>query len=146
MLPVLSWEPSRLSVFTPGSHSLLRGKVGPEDLFERRPADDLQLIAHPVGGMLEIHNASQVNRSADDDEIAGRSVNGSFQILDLLFPIAHGRQDRPSTWILFKGFCDGANGVGSRIDDLSSTEALTSISRNSAIPRIWLRMLPKRSL
>src|SRR3989339_1103773 len=78
----------------------------------------LEVVGGPDRRLVELHEPGEVDGRADDDQVAGRGVDGLAQVRHLLVPVAHGGQDVRDVGVLLEGRLDGAHGVGPGVYDL----------------------------
>jgi hypothetical protein len=78
-------------------------------------------LAQLVAGLADLaggaDDAAQADRGAGHDHVAVGGVDGGSQLLDLVLPVAHGRQDQPDARVGAEGLGDRADGVRSGVDE-----------------------------
>ena len=72
----------------------LLAKLLLQDILQGRLTDLLQLVTHAHGRFIDLQDARQINRRADDDQVDIGLVDGHLQVFDLGRAVTHGRQDR----------------------------------------------------
>src|SRR3989304_1197272 len=96
----------------------------PQDVFEVRVADLVELVAHLDDGLVRGQHAPEVDRRPAHDDLAGHRVHRLVKLLDLLRAVAHRGQDLPRVRIHPVRLLDRADRVRLRIHNLGGSEAL----------------------
>lgn len=76
--------------------------------------------------MFYLNNATQIDRRGNDHQVAGCGIDRLFQILDLVFAVAHRRKQHTDLGIFGIGISDRSHGVGARIDQFGRAKPFGS--------------------
>src|SRR5213594_2148974 len=95
-----------------------------QDVVQVGLADLLQLVGDAQRRLLEMDRPAQVDGRGDQHEIAIDLVDRLLELVHLLLPVAHRRQQRPDPRVLSEGGGDRADGGRARVDDRPRPEAL----------------------